>query len=184
MGRADRRPGSLGRLFATHAAIILVPVLLLGAALAMSYRSEARRRGIAEGRSEAQLVAQTAIEPFLEDRPLRPGGLTPTERQGLLAIVRRSVVTGSILRLRIRDLSGHMVFSDDGTGFGEAIGDEPVTAARGRVVAVLTRLNSDANDTGPRGPATVEVYLPLSGAPGHRIGVLEIYLPYLSLIHI
>jgi diguanylate cyclase (GGDEF)-like protein len=169
---------SLVRLFTTHAVISLVPVLILGAVLGMSYRTEARRRGVGAGRSEAQLIAETSIEPLLEDRLLRPGELTAAESRDLQAIVKRGALTGSILRLRLRDLTGHMVFSDDGTGFSDAIGDEPLTAAAGGSVAILTHLNADTNDTGPRGPETVEVYLPLVGAPGHRIGVLEIYLPY------
>jgi diguanylate cyclase len=173
-----RGPGSLARLFVTHAAITLVPVLLLGTALAFSYRAEARRRGVATGRSEAQLVAQTAIEPFLEDRPLQPSGLAPVEHDILQQIVSRSVRNGSILRLRLRTLSGQVVFSDDGSGFNDAIEAEPLEAATGRTVAKLTKLNSDSNDHGPIGPAAVEVYLPLVDVQGHRIGVLEVYLPY------
>ena len=50
---------------------------------------------------------------------------------------------------------------------------------RGSIVALLTRLNSDANDSGKVGPEAVEVYLPLqAGTPAQRVGVLEIYLPY------
>jgi len=171
---------SVLRLFVTHAAITLVPVVILGAVLGMSYRSEARRRGIAEGRSEAQLIAQTSIEPFLADRPLRAIDLTGAgaERQGLQTIVSQAIMTGSVLRLRIRDLSGHVVYSDDGSGFSQAVEDEPLEAAAGHTVAHLTHLNSDGNDHGPIGPAAVEVYLPLVGASGHRVGVLEVYLPY------
>jgi len=44
---AVRGPRSLVRLFVTHAAISLVPVLLLGTVLGFSYRNEARRRGVA-----------------------------------------------------------------------------------------------------------------------------------------
>jgi len=169
---------SLLRLWATHAAISLVPVVILGAVLGMSYRSEARRRGVAEGRSEAQLIAQTSIEPFLADRPLRTADMSAAERQGLQTIVSQAISTGSVLRLRIRDLTGHVVYSDDGSGFGDDIEEEVLDAAAGRTVAKLTHLNNDSNDRGPIGPAAVEVYLPLVGASGHRVGVLEVYLPY------
>jgi hypothetical protein len=53
------------RLFVVSAALSLVPVVVLGLVMASSYKAEARRRGVAEGRSEAQLIAQTAIEPLL-----------------------------------------------------------------------------------------------------------------------
>ena len=84
-----------------------------------------------------------------------------------------------VLRLRLRDLQGNVVFSDDGSGFTQRPEDEALDAAQGHVVARLTHLNSDANDTGPIGPLAVEVYVPLvAGAPLRRVGVLEVYLPY------
>ena len=49
----------------------------------------------------------------------------------------------------------------------------------GEIVARLTRLNSDTNDSGKAGPQVVEVYQPLvAGRPERRVGVLELYLPY------
>ena len=67
------------RLFAAHAALSLVPVLVLGAILAATYRNEANRRGLAQGRSEAALVAHTAVEPLLSGTPLA-NGVSPAER--------------------------------------------------------------------------------------------------------
>jgi len=165
-------------MFASYAAIGLIPVLALGVVLAGSYRSVARERGVAEGRSEALVIAQTAVEPILDGRPLSDG-LSTHERSDLMRLVARSVGQHDVLRLRLRDLSGNVVFSDDGSGFNEKPEDEALDAAHGATVARLTRLNSDANDTGPAGPETVEVYIPLvAGAQSHRVGVLEIYLPY------
>ena len=60
-----RKPRATFRLFVVSATLSLIPVVVLGLVMAGSYGSEARRRGIAEGRSEAQLIAQTAIEPLL-----------------------------------------------------------------------------------------------------------------------
>jgi diguanylate cyclase len=67
---SSTRRESTARLFVTFAAITLVPVLLLGFILAASYRSEANRRGLAVGRSEALLMAQTAVQPLLNGQPL------------------------------------------------------------------------------------------------------------------
>lgn len=47
-------------MFAAYAAITLVPVFVLGIVLANSIRAAADRRGLAEGVSEAKLVAQTS----------------------------------------------------------------------------------------------------------------------------
>jgi len=168
----------MGRLFAIYAAISLVPVLVLGVVLAASLRGEARQRGLAEGQAEATLVARTAVEPLLDGRPLSLG-LSTTEQGALRRLTTHAIGEQDVLRLRLRDLAGRVVFSDDGSGFGGKPDDEALDAATGEVVAHLTRLNSDANDTGKRGVASVEVYLPLrAGSPIRRVGVLEMYLPY------
>jgi diguanylate cyclase len=166
------------RLFALYAVLSLVPVLLLGVVLAAAIRSEAARRGLAEGRSEAVLVARTAVEPQLDGRALS-AGLSPAERQGLRRLVTRATGDRDVLRLRLRSLAGRVVFSDDGSGLAEHVDDEALDAARGQVVARLTRLNTDSNDAGSAGVAAVEVYQPLTaGTPSRRVGVLELYLPY------
>ena len=164
------------RLFLTYAGASLVPVLLLGLVLSMAVSNEARNRGVGEGRAEAALVARTAIEPQLDGRPLA-GPLPASETQALRRLTDRAIDSDSVLRLRLRDTAGRVVFSDDGSGFGEEIEDEALDAAHGEVVAHLTRLNSDDNDTGPVGQRVVEVYLPVSTG-GPVLGVLEIYLPY------
>jgi diguanylate cyclase (GGDEF)-like protein len=97
----------------------------------------------------------------------------------LYQLVAQSVRDREIFRLRLHDLSGRVVFSDDGSGFNKRPEDEALAAARGVVTARLTRLNSDVNDTGHVGPRAVEVYEPLrAGSPEHRVGILEMYLPY------
>jgi diguanylate cyclase (GGDEF)-like protein len=84
-----------------------------------------------------------------------------------------------ILRLRLRDLAGNLVYADSGSSRDRKPEDEALDAAHGEVVADVTRLNSDPGDVGKIGPAAVEVYLPLTaGEFGRRVGVLEIYLPY------
>jgi diguanylate cyclase (GGDEF)-like protein len=165
-------------MFAMYAGASLLIVAGLGAVLAASYRSQARARGVAEGRSEAILVAQTAVEPLLDGRPLSEG-LSPSETSDLDRLVARSVLSHDVLRLRLRDLAGNVVFSNDGSGFLERPEDEALEAAHGAIVARLTHLNGDSDDVGPIGPEAVEVYLPLvAGTPEHRVGVLETYLPY------
>jgi hypothetical protein len=104
------------RLFAKYAVACLVPVLILGVVLAASLASEARQRGLSEGRREALLVAQTAVQPLLDPRPIT-SNLSADERTGLRRLVAAAVHNKKILRLRVRDLAGQVVFSDDGSGF-------------------------------------------------------------------
>jgi diguanylate cyclase (GGDEF)-like protein len=177
----DASPGrsqSLGRLYARYAAISLVPIVILGIVLAGSLRTEANRQGLAEGRSQAALVARTAVEPLLDGRPLGVG-VSADERRALRRLTTSAIGQGGLLRLRVRDLAGNVVFSDDGSGFHARPEDEALEAADGQTIAHLTRLNSDANDTGRKGVESVEIYLPLrAGIPARQVGVLEMYLPY------
>ncbi len=134
------QPRATIRLFVVSAALSLIPVILLGLAMGASYRSEARRRGIAEGRSEAQLIAQTAIEPLLASTPL-DAQLQPDDPVyiGLKRVTKRAVGGHHVLRLRVRNLAGNVVFSDDGSGFTEKPEDEATEAAEGHIKASLTR---------------------------------------------
>jgi diguanylate cyclase (GGDEF)-like protein len=183
MGTRVKAPRSTAPLFAIYAVISLVPVLVLGLVLAASLRSEARQHGLAQGRSKAALVARTAVEPLLDGRPLALG-MTRTEQDGLRRLVARAVGGHDVLRLRVRDLAGQVVFSDDGSGFQAKPDDEARNAARGLVVARLTRLNADSNDLGDTGVASVEIYMPLmAGSPLRRVGVMETYLPYAPISH-
>jgi diguanylate cyclase len=178
MKAAARLRRSHRRMFASYAAIALVPVLLLGVVLAHSFRGAADRRGLAEGLSEARLVARIAVEPLLEGHQL-DRGISITERSGLRRLTATAVAQRDVLRLRVRDLSGQVVFSDDGSGFGERPEDEALEAASGHPIARLTHINSDSDDRGRTGVESVEIYLPLSaGRPSRRVGVLELYLPY------
>ena len=174
------------RLFMSFVVVMLVAVLLLGLVLARSDQSEANRRGLAQGRSEAVIMAQTAIGPLLDGRSLRQG-LSAAENADMKRLVHVAFSSHHVLRLRLRDLSGAIVFSNDGTGLHQAANsdnrDEIRSAASGVVVARVTRLNAD-NAHGPLGPPSVEVYLPLvAGTSDHRVGILEIYLPYAPISH-
>jgi diguanylate cyclase (GGDEF)-like protein len=169
---------SLGRTFATYAVVELLLVAALGVALSASYSHMAQRRGLAEGTSEAVLISQTVVEPILGGRPLSDG-LTNAERTELQRNVSRAIASHGVLRLRLRDLAGKVVFADDTSAFKEDPEEAVFQAVKGATVARLTHLNGDPGDLGPPGPETVEVYLPLAaGTPRHEVGVLEIYLPY------
>ena len=174
----ERAPGeSTRRLFVAYAVASLVPVLLLGAFLLGLLHQQAASRGLAEGASEARLVARTGIAPLLTGHPLA-NGLTPAEQANVTRGVGLAVKTGQLLRLRLRDLTGHVLFAEDNSALG-TVDDEAVDAAKGGTITHLTTLNTDAGDTGVVGPRVVEAYTTLYAAgTDQRIGVLEVYLPY------
>jgi diguanylate cyclase (GGDEF)-like protein len=167
------------RLFAVYAVVSLIPIVALGFILAANFRSEAQQRGIDQARSEAHLIAQTAVEPLLGNASLSDG-LPAAVRTRVRRLVRETVNRAGegTLRLRLRDQTGHVVFSDDGTGFDDPVDDEAVDATHGETIAILTHLNTDATPSHP-GPRAVEIYLPLrAGSPARTVGVLELYLSY------
>src|SRR3954453_5230173 len=105
------QPRATIRLFVVSAALSLVPVVLLGLVMSGSYRPGAQPRGLAEGRSEAQLIAQTAIEPLLTATPLDKRLRSGPVYDALNRVTRRAVGEHQLLRLRVRNLAGKVVFS-------------------------------------------------------------------------
>ena len=149
MASTESRPRSAVRLFAVYAVVSAVAVLLMGLALASSYRSEANRRGVAEGATEAQIVATTAVEPLLDGTPLEEP-LSPSTVAALKAL---SSDQKTIARLRVRDLEGKVLFSDDGSGTqrGGGVGCARGGTGRGRGRAHPAQLRRQRHRSG-RGP--------------------------------
>jgi diguanylate cyclase (GGDEF)-like protein len=171
-------PRSARRLFAVYAVVSFVAVLALGLVLAISYRQDATDRGLTESRSEAALLARTAVEPLLTPGILSDG-LRPREIAALKQMSEAAIASGQLDRLRIRDLNGHVVFASDHSQTSLAADDESLAAARGGVVAELTHLDADTHSGSAEGTKAAEVYRPLylRGSPW-PVGVLEVYLPY------
>jgi diguanylate cyclase (GGDEF)-like protein len=172
------KPTSTWRLLGVYAAATLLPILVLGLVLFAGYRHEANSRGLSQARDEATLLATSVVVPQLDGRSL-DRGLSPLGVAELKQHALGSIGDGRLLRLRLRNTHGEVVFSDDGTGFGGDIEGEVLDAVRGQTVSILTQFNSDSNDNGPAGVRAVEIYLPLHEVKTHQLlGVLEVYLPY------
>src|SRR4051812_22846289 len=174
----DSTRNTARRLFVVYAVVSAVPVLLLGACLLALTHRQATIRGLSEGASEANIVARSSVAPELGDRPVSDG-LTPAETTALRRMASSSARSGDVLRLRVRDLAGRVVFSPDGNGLG-TIDDDALEAVEGSTVSQLTWLDADEHpDEATRGPRVIEAYTPLRSAQSSRvIGVLEVYLPY------
>lgn len=170
------------RLFAWYVLASAIPMALLGVGLAHQYRTEMDRRALDQAVSEADAIANAGIEPALNGRDLAQP-LTASERAALVATTRPLMESQSVLRLRLRDRTGVVIFDASKPRAGKRGGPdaEAAAAAAGRPIRQLTRLNSDTVDAKNRvGPRAVEAYIPLNATgPDQRvIGVLEIYLPY------
>jgi len=176
-----RRASGL-RLFGVYAVASAVPIAMLGVGLAHLYQAQSNRRALDQAATEADAIANAGIEPVLAGRDLTYP-LTSEERTDLAATTEPLLQSGNVLRLRLRDRTGIVVFDaahPDQKPRGEH-DDEVETAAAGHVVRKLTRVNRDEVDaTSAIGARAVEAYLPVhAGGGDYRVvGVLEIYLPY------
>ncbi len=172
------RFGAGSRLFASFAVLALVPVLVLGALLAFQYRHEVQLRGVAQARSQAEVIARLLSETQLDGQSLDQG-LTATETGRVMAFTQAEVAAGAVVRLRLHSPDQQVVFSDDGSGRLGGPDDDVGEALEGETVAQITHLNDDPTDQGPVGVRVVEVYVALHNQQtGATTGVLEIYLPY------
>jgi len=174
-----RRASGL-RLFGWYVLASAIPISLLGLGLAHQSQTQMNRRALDQAASEADAIANSGIEPVLLGRELTKP-LTHKERVQLVATTSPLLHSGSVLRLRLRDINGTVVFDaakPNQRPHGET-DDEVEEAAHGEVVRKLTRLNADQVDARSKeGPRAVEAYIPVDGGADARvIGVLEIYLP-------
>lgn len=179
MRASERRPWSAGGLFAAYAAVTLVPVLVLGLVLTQLLRAQEDDSGKNAGVAQARLLARAVVAPSLDGHATSM--LTPGEYARLRHNLDAAVSERQVLRLRVRDLSGRIVFPRDSADEDSQVDDDALDAARGETVARLTHLNADESGSDP-GPRVVEVYLPLvAQQTNQRIGVLEMYLPYAQI---
>jgi diguanylate cyclase (GGDEF)-like protein len=141
-------------------------VLVLGGALLWNFRSEAGRRGLSEAQGQAQLVAQTAVQPLLDGQPLTKPVLGG-EQSALNKQLQRSVTEDHVGVRLLPSLDGAAapVYS-----LGNAV--PPTPDASGQL-----------HDSVSKDHTTVTVYQPLTATPAgaeraQPVGWLEVTLPY------
>ena len=172
VGEARR---AAGRLFLAYTLASLLPLLALAGALVQDLRREAVQHGLEQGRAQSTVVEEMAIAPALSGADLREG-LSLAEREMLQDATDLAVFRGSVVRLRLRDFDGSVVYSDDGTTVDGAAVDSPAfRAAAGRGVLDVTVQPDPVDGTG----RVIRSLQPVvATASGRAVGVLELYLPY------
>ncbi len=171
VGEARR---AAGRLFLAYTLASLLPLLILAGALVQDLRHEAVARGLDQGRAQSAVVEEMAIAPALSGADLREG-LSVAEREMLQDATDLAVFRGSLVRLRLRDFDGSVVYSDDGTTVdGAAVGGPAFRAAVGGGLDVS--ISPDPVDG--VGKVIRSLQPVVATASGRAVGVLELYLPY------
>jgi diguanylate cyclase (GGDEF)-like protein len=170
------------RRFVAYAAAVLVPVLALGGLIAQAVTNEADEAAIRDAIANVRSVAKLAVESQVQDHPLSEG-LSDAEREQITRLATPLLESGSVLRFRLRDITGNIVFdasTPEAVDYPNDPDDEVVQAIAEGYVAFKTRLGSDDADGGLSGGVeAIEVYLPVRSLQGEDpVGALEVYVPY------
>ncbi|MEU4238653.1 EAL domain-containing protein [Actinoplanes sp. NPDC026619] len=173
-GGGRRAARSSSRLFATYLLVSLLPLGALATLLLNGGRVDATKQGQDQGMAQAAVIAEMAVAPALDDADLTRG-LTEDERESLAKATDLALYHGSVLRMRLRNFAGQVVYSDDGSTSGGVPVSDPAfqSASVGSAKASLVADDSAA------GGVIIRVLQPVfARASGEGVGVLELYLPY------
>lgn len=130
---------------------------------------------------EARLDAVSKLVKILEDQRLIPSTdehLTSQAYDRFDLIVRQDLLGGDNVRVKLWNMSGEIVYSDNEAQVGQTfpIGPHLRSALSGRPTVVETDLSDQENradtDIGPR---ALEFYLPLHDEQGKVVGAFEVY---------
>ncbi|HEY1739123.1 MAG TPA: EAL domain-containing protein [Acidimicrobiia bacterium] len=171
------------RRFFGFAFALLLPVVFLGTLLARDITRDAESTALENGVFHARAIATAGIASQLTNSTLTHG-VSGVERARLIATTAPLLADGTVLRLRVRDVTGRIVFDAEhphAAPSANDIDDEVMEAAAGHTIAERTHFGEDAIDgEQANGPQAIEIYLALHppAAKGHTVGVLEVYLPW------
>jgi hypothetical protein len=174
----DRRLGLLGR-FVLLTALALC---LLGVGLAHVLRAGAREHALRQAAAFARGIVAVSVENALEDDSPEDG-LDPATIQRLDGVLSRSRSADQLLRFKLWNRAGTVVYSDDHALIGRSfpIDGDLRSALSGKLAPNLARGNdgeAEHVEDATLGDL-IEVYVPLTGAAGGQpAGVAESYLSF------
>ena len=154
----------------------LVVLTAVGFVLALALRQTATAEAIEQARRLTSFEATEVVGQVLTDEALVPGRAF----DDLDRVVRRHVMTSGIVRVKVWDASGRIVYSDDHSIVGLSFplaGDELALLRSGGSSAEVSDL-TDAENQGEKKYGTLlQVYLGVRTPTGQRL-MFETYQPY------
>ena len=153
-------------------------VLGLGGFLFHVLDSSIRSRALASARDSAVLTARAVVAPHVSRAELQQG-LTPKQLSDLDREVGRGLTSAGITRIKLWNLDGRVVYSDDralvARRFPTSV--ELRDALKGEVASEISHLTKAENVAERSDGQLLEVYVPLR-IDGSVAGAFEMYLPY------
>ena len=154
----------------------LLVVSVVGAVLAWAQHQAATAEAVRDARTLTNLEVSDVIGPLLTDAALTPG----PQRDALDAVVRRHVLGSWIVRLKIWDATGRVVYSDDRALVGQRFAleaDERQVLGTDRTVAEVTDLRAAENQDERQFGKLLQVYRGFRTPEGTPL-LFETYQPY------
>ncbi|MCU1357818.1 MAG: two-component sensor histidine kinase [Acidimicrobiales bacterium] len=172
--------------------IVAIPVLqfalagvaalvIVGLAVSVASRRVGEREAIVDARSEALAKGQAVVQPAVTDALLK---VDPDTAEALDKIVRKQVLSSSIVRVKIWRADGTILYSDEERLIGARypLGAEEVEALRkDRVQAEVSDLQRPENRFERPAKKLLEVYLPIRTPDGTRV-LFETYFRYDAVV--
>jgi signal transduction histidine kinase len=154
----------------------LLVVAVVGAVLAWAQHQQATAEAVRDARTLTNLEVSDVVGPVLTDAALQPG----PGQDALDATVRRRVLGSWIVRLKIWDATGRVVYSDDRELIGRRFdlgAEEREVLGTDRTVAEVTDLQAPENQDERRFGKLLQVYRGFRTPEGTPL-LFETYQPY------
>jgi two-component system NarL family sensor kinase len=167
---------SVPRAVAAFLAPGLLVVLLIALFLGISQRRTATAEAIRDARTLTNLEAVDVIGPLLTDAALGPG----PARDALDDVVRHRVLGSHIVRVKVWDDSGRIVYSDRSELIGmrfDLAADERAALTSSRTAAEVSDLEDPENRDETQFGKLLQVYQGVRTPGGTRL-LFETYQPY------
>jgi two-component system, NarL family, sensor kinase len=182
MARRYRRDAGVGSRIVVVAvlqfAIVgLLALLIVAIAIGVASRNVGEREAIANARASTALQAQSIVAPTITEglRAADPDALAQVDE-----VVREWVLDESVVRVKVWDRDGRIVYSDASELIGSRyqLGDDELEAMRdGRIVAEVSDLSKPENRFERQYGKLLEVYLPIASS-GEDPLLFEAYQRY------
>jgi two-component system, NarL family, sensor kinase len=178
--RADGDPRAVRRIVARFAISGVAALILLATASVYVLRRTGQSEAIRNAKQVAELAGRGAVEPALTPALMRG---EPSAIERFDKVVRRGVLRGDIVRVKLWTPSGRIVYSDEHRLIGQRYplsADDAETIRTGRTDAEVSDLSRPENRFERRFEKLLEVYTRIESPAGTPL-MFEAYERYSSI---